>query len=171
MMHEIETPRLWLRRPTLEDELILEDLWRSEEVRQFLGGVVADDVIKERLTEIQNHWDHHGFGLCAVYKKDTQQIVGLCGLHRRDDGLELSYKFFPNYWGQGLGKEVTIACLNYGFTTLKDGSIIAITQDANHPSCRLLEAIGMKHIQSFTRFNALQRLYEMTRNDHKLRYD
>jgi len=85
--------------------------------------------------------------------------------------LELSYKFFPDYWGQGLAKEATKACLNYGFATIQDSSIIAITQVANHRSCRLLEAIGMKHIQSFTRFDALQRLYEITRNDYKLRYN
>ena len=165
-MHEIETSRLWLRRPTPEDSLKLEDLWRNEIVQQFLGGVVEDDVIKERMTVVQNHWDHHGFGLWAVYKKSTKQIAGLCGLHRSEDGLEISYKFFPTIWGEGFAKEATIACLNYGFTMLKDSSIIAITQEANHRSCRLLEAIGMKHAQSFKRFDVLQRQYEMTRHEH-----
>jgi len=168
MMPEIETSRLILRRPTLKDEFALEDLWRNEKVRQFLGGIVEDDVIKERLTEIQNHWDLHGFGFCAIYKKDTQEIAGICGLRRSEDGLELSYTFFPTFWGQGLAKEAAIACLNYGFTTLEDSSIVAITQDANHRSCRLLEAIGMKHATSFTRFDALQRLYEMTRDNYQI---
>ncbi len=163
MMHEIETSRLWLCRPTLEDWENLEELWRNEIVQRFLGGVAEDDVIKERITAIQDHWDHYGFGLWAVYKKSTKQRVGLCGLHRSDDGLEISYKFFPTFWGQGLAKEATMACLNYGFTTFKDNSIIAITQEVNHRSCVLLEAIGMKHIENFKRFDTLQRLYEITR--------
>lgn len=62
-------------------------------------------------------------------------------------------------------KEAAIACLNYGFTTMKDNSIIAITQEANHRSCRLLKAIGMKNIKTFRRYNASQRLYEVTRHE------
>lgn len=166
MMHEIETSRLYLRRPSIKDELKLQELWRDETVQQFVGGIVQDDIIQERIMTIQSHWDQNEFGLCTVYEKSTSQIAGLCGLQRREDGLELSYKFFPSFWGQGLGKEATSACLDYGFAMIEDNSIAAITQDANHRSCRLLESIGIKYIKSFRRFDFLQRLYEISRQDY-----
>ncbi len=44
----IETPRLLLRRPT-NDMLIAENLWRDEKVREFLGGIISDDLIKQKV--------------------------------------------------------------------------------------------------------------------------
>ena len=156
-----ETIHLFLRRPTPEDALFLKDLWKNEKIREFLGGTLLDDVIAEKITALQAHWDRYEFGLWSVWKKDLECLIGLCGLHHTQDGLELSYLFFPEYWGQGLAKEAACASLNYGFTVLKQDAIISITQEANLRSCRLLEAIGMKPIHKFKRFNALQCLYKV----------
>lgn len=43
--------------------------------------------------------------------------------------------------------------------------IIALTQEANHPSCRLLEKTGMHCINKLSRFDAIQCLYQLTRNE------
>jgi [ribosomal protein S5]-alanine N-acetyltransferase len=158
-----ETTHLSLRRPISEDAL--EDLWRNERIREFLGGTLSDELIAEKMKALQNHWDQYGFGLWAVWKKDSEHLIGLCGLHHTQDGLELSYLFFPEYWGQGLAREAARASLNYGFTVLKQDAIISITQEANLRSCRLLEAIGMKPIRKFERFDALQCLYALHQGD------
>jgi RimJ/RimL family protein N-acetyltransferase len=162
----METVHLSLYRPTPEDALTLKGLWRDEKVRKFLGGTLPDELITEKIKALQNHWDQYGFGLWAVWQKVPQCLIGLCGLHHTEDGLELSYLFFPEYWGQGLAREATHASLNYGFTVLKQNSIISITQQANLRSCRLLEAIGMKHVGQFERFNALQCLYKLHQNEY-----
>lgn len=162
----IETTHLFLRRPTPEDALILKGLWQDEKIREFLGGVLLDDIITEKIAALQNHWDRYGFGLYSTWKKASQRLIGLCGLHHTEDGLELSYLFFPENWGQGLAREAARASLNYGFTILKQDSIISITQKANLRSCRLLEAIGMKYIHKFERFNALQCLYRLHQGEY-----
>ncbi len=161
-----ETIHLSLRRPTSGDALILKDLWRNEKVREFLGGILPDELITEKIKELQNHWDRYGFGLWSVWRKIPERLIGLCGLHHSQDGLELSYLFFPEYWGQGLAREAAHTSLNYGFTILKQTSIISITQEANLRSCRLLGAIGMKPIHKFKRFDALQCLYELHQDDY-----
>jgi RimJ/RimL family protein N-acetyltransferase len=160
------TSRLTLRRPTPEDSLILGDLWRNENVRAFLGGILSEDLIVEKFDTIQTHWDRHGFGMCAVLTKGSKTTIGLCGLHHTDDGLEISYLFFPEYWGNGFAKEAACSALKYGFMTLKEDSIIAITQQANQRSCHLLESIGMKHIHHFDRFEALQCLYKVNHKEY-----
>jgi ribosomal-protein-alanine N-acetyltransferase len=155
----IETSRLWLRRLTSDDLLTIENLWRDETVRQFLGGVISDDQIKKKMVDLQNHWDLHQFGQWVVFDKSSKERIGLCGLHQTEDGTELSYQFFPKFWKKGYAREAATACLHYGFCTLKSDTIIAITQEANISSCQLLKDIGMKLIRNLERFNALQCLF------------
>lgn len=164
-IEEIETAHLRLRRPTTADTLILRDLWRNEQVRQFLGGTVSEEVIEGKIVSIQQHWEKHGFGQWAVQEMDTGEIIGLCGLHYSDEGIEISYMFFPAYWERGRATEAASASLNHGFHLLKLERIVAITQEANRSSCRLLEKVGMHHINNLWRWNATQRVYELTQGE------
>ncbi|GAC1305616.1 MAG: GNAT family N-acetyltransferase [Ktedonobacteraceae bacterium] len=163
IIEEIETARLHLRRPTMADAVTLRELWRNEQVRQFLGGVVSQEVIDGKIASIEQHWNEHGFGQWAVFEKETGRIVGLCGLHRSEEGIELSYMFFPAFWGRGLATEAASASLNHGFRTLAFERIVAITQEVNYSSYRLLEKVGMHHTHTLWRFEAAQRFYELAR--------
>ena len=162
--HNIETERCLLRRPTADDALILIDLWRDDKIRQFLGGVISKKKSDEKIHSLQEHWSQYGFGQWSVLDMNSNQVIGLCGLHHSNDGIELSYMFFPLSWGKGLAREATSASIEYGFNNLKLEKIIGITQEANTRSRNLLEKIGMKHINSFRRFEANQCLYEIRRS-------
>jgi RimJ/RimL family protein N-acetyltransferase len=164
-IEEIETTHLRLRRPTTADTLILGDLWRNEQVRQFLGGVVSQDVIEGKIASLREHWNEYGFGQWAISEKETGQIIGLCGLHHSEEGIEISYMFFPAIWGRGRATEAASASLNHGFHRLKFERLVAITQEANRGSCRLLEKVGMYHIDNLWRWNASQRVYELTQTE------
>lgn len=83
---EIKTNRLFIRRPINEDILSLENIWRNEQVREFLGGIVSDTLIDQKISDLQNHWDLHQFGLCTVFEKNSNQVAGLCGLHYSEVG-------------------------------------------------------------------------------------
>ncbi len=165
-MKVIETLHLLLRRPTEVDTLILGNLWRDELVRAFLGGILSDDIITEKIITLQSHWNKHRFGLWAVLNKSNKEVIGLCGPHYSDEGIiEISYMFFPQVWGRGFAKEAVITSIDYVFKILNFDVIIAITQEANLKSCHLLEKIGMQHINNFERYNAIQRTYRMTHNE------
>jgi ribosomal-protein-alanine N-acetyltransferase len=164
IIKEIETTRLLIRRPIAEDIISLTYLWLNTKVREFLGGTVSEEFIEQKLDAIQNHWDLYNFGLATVIEKSSDQITGLCGLHHSEDGVEISYMFFPQFWGKGYAYEAVTASINYGFKTLQMESIIAITQAANTKSCQLLKKINMKYMDSFVRFNALQSLYKIMCN-------
>lgn len=157
----IETKHLKLRCPTKDDTAILSNLWRNENVREFLGGIVSENIVREKIDALHHHWNQYYFGQWVVCKKDNKQILGICGLHHSDEGIEISYMFFPEYWGKGFAKEAALATINYGFNIVKLDRIIAITQEANYRSRRLLENMGMKHINTFLRFNAIQSEYEL----------
>jgi RimJ/RimL family protein N-acetyltransferase len=165
----VKTVELLLRRPTVSDALILRGLWQNEKVREFLGGVVSSEIIDEKLASLQKHWNQHGFGQWSVVHKSNDQVIGLCGLHHSEDGIELSYMFFPALWGKGLATEAALASLNYGFNVLNVDKIIAITQESSYSSCRLLEKIGMQCIDKFSRFNAIQCLYQLIQKEWNIK--
>ena len=92
---KIETVNLLLRRPISTDIFSLSSLWKNEKVRQFLGGIVSDEIVNKKITSLQDHWNEHRFGQWVVCEKNGQQIAGICGLHYSEDGVEISYMFFP----------------------------------------------------------------------------
>ena len=165
LREEIQTPRLHLCYPTEQISRDLENLWRDKTVRRFLGGVVEDDVIKQKIVGLQSHWERYRFGQWGVIERSSKRIIGLCGLHHSDDGIELSYMLFPEFWGKGLAYEAVSNCVDYAFNILSINIIIAITQEANTKSCQLLKKIGMKPIKNFERFNARQSLFQITKSD------
>jgi len=60
---KIETFQLRLRRPTIDDEFILRDLWLNEKIRRFLGGTLSDESINEKIAMKMTNWIDklHGF--------------------------------------------------------------------------------------------------------------
>ncbi|HAT3869036.1 TPA: GNAT family N-acetyltransferase [Legionella pneumophila] len=118
-MNKIETTHLFLRCPIKEDNFTLGNLWRNKKVREFLGGIVSEDLIEQKIVELQNHWELHQFGLWTVYEKNSNLVAGLCGLHHSEDGIEISYMFFPQFWGQGLPVKLYLQALIIDLTLLK----------------------------------------------------
>lgn len=158
----LNTPRLLLKIPIDSECLVLKKLWQNEQTRRFLGGTLEDHLIEEKLAALKKHWELHKFGQWIVYENISDQVIGLCGLHHSDDGIELSYMFFPEFWGKGYANEAAKAAIKHGFDTLKTSKIIAITQAENKKSINLLKKIGMRHACNFMRYGAEQSLYEIT---------
>lgn len=159
----LETSHLLLYAPAESEFLILRNLWKDEKVRKCLGGVISNEQIDKKISAIQKHWHTYQFGIFAVKDKQTERLIGLGGLHHSKDGIELSYMFFPEWWGQGLAFEAAKATLDYGFHNLQFERVVAITQDGNKRSCKMLERLGMKCIEKIVRFGERQRVYSITK--------
>ena len=157
----IETKRLFLC--PLENKHIstVENLWKNKKVRKYLGGICSSEVIKKKIADQQRHWKLYEFGQWTVIEKISKEVLGLCGFNISEDGCELSYMFFPQFWGKGFAYEAANASIAYGFNTIKAKEIVSITQVANIRSCHLLSKIGMKHVKNFERFNDMQSLFKI----------
>lgn len=59
-----------------------------------------------------------------------------------NDGLELSFHFLPEVWGQGLASEFVQAALDYAHTTLRETCFFALVELDNVASIRVLEKAG-----------------------------
>lgn len=106
------------------------------------------------------HWQDHGFGTWALIHKQTQQLIGNCGLHYLENtpDVELTYTIQPAYWGQGLATEASRAVLSWGFKILQLKQIVAVTGPANGASQRVMQKLGMKYQQNI-RYNGTEVVY------------
>ncbi|MGW4164643.1 GNAT family N-acetyltransferase [Streptomyces sp. NPDC004788] len=151
------TERLVLRPVRPRDLPVMTRLWTDPEVRRHLGGPVTEAVVRIRQRRIV------GAPQCrAVERAADGVVVGLVTVERAGRGgeTEVSYQFLPEHWGQGYAREAVAAAVA---RALEDTpSVVAVTQEANMRSRRLLEAVGMTHAESFVEHDAHQVLYRRT---------
>ncbi|MFH9725236.1 GNAT family N-acetyltransferase [Streptomyces sp. NPDC017254] len=154
----LTTERLLLRPVAAADVPSVTRLWTDPEVRRHLGGPVTEQVVRIRQRRVVG-----APGVHAVVRAADEVLLGLVTVEpgARDGETEVSYQFLPEHWGQGYAREAVAAVLD---ATLRDTpSVVALTQEANRPSRRLLEAVGMTHVSSFVEYEAHQVLYRRRR--------
>lgn len=150
-MHEIETPRLHLRRFVAEDADAYFAIRRKPTVARFLPSFRgADDAeIRARtlatMTSFAQHWAEHGYGPWAAVDKERRRLVGHCGLRFLPEHgeTEILYAFDDAVWGSGLATEAAIAARDYGFAVLKLPRLIAMIVPENRGSIRVIEKAGL----------------------------
>jgi ribosomal-protein-alanine N-acetyltransferase len=144
-MIEIETDRLLLRTFTMADLEDLRLIFSDPEVVKYLGsGKPAGRKETEyALRSIIRHRKRHGYGRWAVIFKRTRELIGYGGLRCYHGTPELVYLLAKSYWGNGLATELAVASLRYGFEKLRFKRIVAMANQANKASHRVLEKVGM----------------------------
>ncbi len=157
----LATERLRLRMVADEDATFLVRLWTDPEVQRFLGGARQVGTLRQAARHRVA-----ARGLFLVTAGGTQ--LGTVRLHpyARTGETEVSYTFLPDHWGHGYAREAVGAVLRWGF---EDDPvlprIIAVTQEANERSRRLLSALGMRMADRYEEFGAPQTVYVVDRAD------
>lgn len=89
-----------------------------------------------------------GLGRYAVISKDSQVLIGDCGIVRAElNGKpenDLGYIIDRNYWGHGYATEAAAACLNFGLQKQNLQRICANMPEDHVASRRVAERIGMR---------------------------
>jgi RimJ/RimL family protein N-acetyltransferase len=147
-MHILSTERLSLREFTSDDaSFILELVNDPDWHRNINNPGVSDEASALAWMEgrlfLPYRRDGHGFW--AVERRDSGELIGMCGLFKRDALPEpdVGYAFVPRGRGQGFAREAAAACLSHGHEKLGMRTILAITALDNPASVRVLESIGM----------------------------
>lgn len=155
----IETPRLLLRLPRLEDALSLLALFSDPEAMHFIGGVhpnAADDpafVVRRWL----DRWDANGFGQLVAERQENGAILGRVGLvvwdtrdwrikTTRETGEhgqpELGWALARAYWGCGYATEAALAVQRWAREALGIKRLISVIAPENQRSQRVAEKLG-----------------------------
>ena len=142
----LRTPRLLLSPLEDRDLSALHAHWNDPQVARFLwdANPVPHQTVAEVIARSSQTFQTSGWGLWSLRLTAESPLIGVCGLspfeHR--EGVELLYSLAPSHQSQGLATEAATAVLTYAFDTLALPELIATTDDANHPSLRLLTRLG-----------------------------
>jgi [ribosomal protein S5]-alanine N-acetyltransferase len=143
----IETDRLTLSKVTEDDASFILALLNTPGWLKFIGdrGVKtiedAQKYIQERFIK---SYDDNGFGMYIIKLKNGNTPIGLSGLVKRPtlDDVDIGYALFDDFTGKGYAFEATKGVYNYGKKTLGLKRIVAIVNQDNKLSIKLLEKLG-----------------------------
>lgn len=117
----IETERLLLRPPVIDDFDELHALTASPEMREHLSGFANVEDDYKRLLGNIGGWATFGFGTFAVIERETGAFVGNCGLFRLLRGLGEGFDGHPeagwiiaySRWGRSYATEAMTAAIDW----------------------------------------------------------
>ena len=141
-----QTKRLEHRALTVDDSDAFFALNSHPDVMRFTGEPPLQSLDEAR-EAIANYPDFEtvGYGRWGCVLKENNSVIGFCGLKYLDDldVVDIGYRFFPEYWGQGFATEAAGASMEFGFDTLQLKEIVGFVLPGNAGSIRVLEKLGM----------------------------
>ena len=172
MKQIIETKNLILREFVMEDAPALQKILSDKDVMRFsIWGPLDLEATKVFLEKTAiGSYKTDGFGKWAVIHKDTNTLIGNCGLLDEDIGsneikTELGYRLAKKFWGKGLGTEAARAVRDYAFTILNLDEIVSCIDKENIPSIRVAEKNGMTFWKDGLLFGQPCQIYRITKNE------
>lgn len=147
----LETPRLLLRRFTLEDAAPMFHNWASDSaVTRFLVWPTHADVTETRrvLTDWTAQYKNPDQYLWAIVPKASGEPIGSIGVNSYDEKpmvAHIGYCIGQPWWGQGLTAEALSAVMTYLFDTVGMRRIDAWHDPRNPGSGAVMRKCGMRY--------------------------
>lgn len=143
----LETERLYMRELTQADYKALCEILQDEETMYAYEGAFSFEEVQEWLDRQISRYKKWGFGLWAVILKETDKLIGQCGLTmqpwKNGEVLEIGYLFNRAYWHNGYATEAAKACKEYAFEILDVDEVCSIIRDTNTASQNVALRNGM----------------------------
>ena len=101
----IETKRLYLRQLTNDDFSSIMEILGDNKTMYAYEHPFSKEEGMNWLNNQLNRYEKYGFGLLAVILKDTDKLIGQCGITMQNTGdkevYEVGYLFNRSYWHKG----------------------------------------------------------------------
>jgi RimJ/RimL family protein N-acetyltransferase len=144
----LKTERLILKCQQASDIETLVDLWADPDVTRYMGGPRDRDWLRSVFEKTAQDSFGERYDLWPVIEKETQQVVGHCGLLQKEvEGrteIELIYILASSAWGKGYATEIGQALKQYAFEKMGIGRLTALIEPENVASERVALKIGMR---------------------------
>ena len=140
----LETERLFLRPPTLEDFPRWADFMSDSETTRFIGGVQSRHEVWRAMASVAGMWALQGEGMFSVIEKATGLWMGRIGpLHPYGwPGREVGWSLHRDATGNGYALEAAAATMDYAFDVLEWADVIHCIDPDNRASEKLAERLG-----------------------------
>jgi RimJ/RimL family protein N-acetyltransferase len=141
---ETTTRRLLLTRPTEQDRAFHSAVHSDPRLYTHAPHVLGNPETNAAFFDaILEHWATHGFGYWVARDRDSGMPVGWVGVQRRDQHLNLYYRFVTEAQGRGLAREAGRAAVAMATEWHPDHVVRALVKDHNAASVRTAEAAGL----------------------------
>jgi [ribosomal protein S5]-alanine N-acetyltransferase len=145
----IQTKRLVLREFTMHDDAALLEIFADGGMPPLnYFGPLDINYARGFISRMLESYKNNSFGLWAVVEKETENVIGYCGLHNvmineEEAKTELAYRIYKKLWGKGYATEAAMAVRDYAFNVLKLPEIVSCIAHDNEKSMRVAEKVGL----------------------------
>lgn len=145
---QIETPRLRLRVPRLDDLDAWSEMMADEQVARFIGGVMPRSITWRVMMTMIGAWHASGFAMFSVIEKATGRWVGRLGPWRPEGwpGPEIGWAIVRDSWGRGYATEGAAAAIDWAFDHLGWDRIIHSISPDNLASQAVARRLGSRNL-------------------------
>jgi len=166
----LETARLGLRLPSLEDEEPAAELLTDPAVMRFLGGeVVRREHVPEVIAKWLRRWEEDGIGPFVIERRRDRRILGRAGLlvwdmrawtHStlaeagRHAQPELGWALARAHWGAGYATEAAHAVRDWAREERQIRQLISLIAPDNVASQRVAERLRAIPTDTVTLFDS-----------------
>jgi RimJ/RimL family protein N-acetyltransferase len=142
----IETERLILRPPVLEDFEPWTEMMSDPVAARFVGGVQPPAGVWRGLMGMAGSWALTGVSMFSVVEKETGRWIGRVGPWRPHGwpGNEVGWGLSRKAWGKGYATESASAAMDYAFDVLGWDEVIHCIDPQNAASQRVAERLGSR---------------------------
>lgn len=169
MEARLETDRLILRPLELTDADDFFAMNDNPNVARYLRNPLKTKEEAEKyIQKIIAEYKQNGIGRFAVILKETNKLIGFCGLKFRpteENGYssiyDLGYRFAEGYWNKGFATEAALAWLEYGFREMNIKTIHACAAASNVGSNKVLRKIGFQFTNEYLANNEPHNWYKI----------
>ena len=150
-MRTLITERLLLREWRAEDREPFARINADPRVMEFLGESLSRAESDRVVDRIAEHFQAHGFGLCAAELSEGGEFIGFIGLAvpafeaAFTPCVEIGWRLAAEYWGAGLATEGAREIARYAFEELNLRELVSMTAVGNERSRRVMAKLGMTH--------------------------
>ncbi|MEC8533562.1 MAG: GNAT family N-acetyltransferase [Pseudomonadota bacterium] len=140
----IETERLTLRPPRMEDFPRWAEFQADPDATRFIGGPKTPAETWRIMATVAGAWSLTGESFFSVLEKTTDRWLGRIGPWRPHGwpGPEVGWSLHPDATGRGYALEAAAAAIDYAFDVLGWDEVVHTIDLDNTASIRLAERLG-----------------------------
>lgn len=166
----IETERLILREMNESDYDALYAVLADSDIMQHYPYSFDEARVKNWINRNIDRYRTLGFGLWAVCLKETDEMIGDCGLTMQNINNfirpEIGYHIRKDQQRKGYAKEAATAVRDWAFENLPFGEIYSYMKSSNIPSALTAQSYGCRFVEEFEdEENEITKVYAISRDE------
>jgi RimJ/RimL family protein N-acetyltransferase len=174
----IETDRLVLRMPRLEDAADLAVAYADPETVRYLGdgSTATPEQVEQGIAFWLERWEANGIGLFSMERREDGRVVGRSGFLVWDGEtwevadlaeageraeVELGWMVAREHWGQGYATEAALAMRDWGIAERGFTRLVSVIRPGNDRSVRVAQKIGERYERDIVPWGKPAMLYAL----------